>query len=318
MKDVLLLGEPMGMFIAEEIGDSAHVDRFTKGIAGAEVNVGTGLARLGYGVEFVTKLGQDPFGYYIADYLKKEQISISSVLFDTEYKTGLQLKEKVETGDPEVAYYRKGSAFSTLSVKDVENIDFGNVRLFHVTGIPPALTLSTREAVFYLLEKAKKHNCFITFDPNLRPSLWENEEVMIEVLNKVAQYADVVLPGVSEGKKLTGSESITDIANFYHQLGAQAVVIKNGSKGAYVSEVGKESILVSGYKVKKVVDTVGAGDGFAVGVVSGYLDGLSLEESAKRGNAIGSLQVQNQGDNEGLPTREELIKYMEQIEQSVV
>lgn len=312
MKDVLLLGEPMGLFIAEEVGDSTRVNRFTKGISGAEVNVGTGLARLGYSVEFMTKLGKDPFGYNIAEYLEKEHMSTDSILFDDEYKTGLQMKGKVDKGDPDVAYYRKGSAFSTLSVKDVEKLDFSEVKLFHVTGIPPALTATTREAIFYLLEKAKKQNCFITFDPNLRPTLWESEEVMIEVLNKIAEYADMVLPGVSEGQLLTGRDSIEEIAQFYHQLGAKSVVIKDGSKGAYVSEKGKEGARVPGFKVEKVVDTVGAGDGFAVGVISAYLDGLSLEESARRGNAIGSLQVQNQGDNEGLPTREELTEYMKQ------
>lgn len=312
MKDVMLLGEPMGLFIAEELGDSSHVNKFTKGISGAEVNVGTGLARLGYSVEFMTKLGKDPFGYYIAEYLANEHMNTDSIIFDDEYKTGLQMKGKVEVGDPDVAYYRKGSAFSTLSVKDVEKLDFSDIKLFHVTGIPAALTETTREAVFYLLDKAKKQNCFITFDPNLRPSLWESEEVMIEVLNKIAEYADMVLPGVSEGQLLTGKDSIEEIAHFYHERGAKAVVIKDGGKGAHISEAGGEVTLVPGFKVEKVVDTVGAGDGFAVGVISAYLDGQSLEESARRGNAIGSLQVQNQGDNEGLPTRDELFQYMKQ------
>lgn len=312
MKDVMLLGEPMGLFIAEELGDSTHVNRFTKGISGAEVNVGTGLARLGFDVDFMTKLGKDPFGYYIDEYLKNEHIGTDLIIFDDEYKTGIQMKGKVEEGDPDVAYYRKGSAFSTLSVKEVEKIDFRDVQLFHVTGIPPALGKSTREAVFYLLEKAKSQNCYITFDPNLRHSLWESQEVMIEVLNKIAEYADLVLPGVSEGQELTGKDSVEEIAQFYHELGAKGVIIKDGSKGAHVSETGKEITLVPGFKVEKVVDTVGAGDGFAVGVISAYLDGLSLEESARRGNAIGSIQVQHQGDNEGLPTREQLLQYMEQ------
>lgn len=65
-----------------------------------------------------------------------------------------------------------------------------------------------------------------------------------------------------------------------------------------------------GVSGKKVVDTVGAGDGFAVGVLSGLLKGLPVSECAKRGNAIGSIQVQHRGDNEGLPTEEILQTYM--------
>ena len=65
MKDVLLVGEPMGMFIAEEYTDLMDVNKFSRGIAGAEVNVSIGLARLGYNVSYATKIGKDPFGTYI-------------------------------------------------------------------------------------------------------------------------------------------------------------------------------------------------------------------------------------------------------------
>ena len=61
----------------------------------------------------------------------------------------------------------------------------------------------------------------------------------------------------------------------------------------------------------KVVDTVGAGDGFAVGVISGILEGRTIKESVRRGNAIGAIQVMNISDNEGLPTKEELDKFIE-------
>ena len=61
-----------------------------------------------------------------------------------------------------------------------------------------------------------------------------------------------------------------------------------------------------GVPVERVVDTVGAGDGFAVGLVSGLLEGLTLAAAAARGNAIGARVVQFPGDSDGLPTRAEL------------
>ena len=60
-----------------------------------------------------------------------------------------------------------------------------------------------------------------------------------------------------------------------------------------------------------VVDTVGAGDGFAVGVLSGILEGLSLPEAVRRGAAIGALVVMTAGDNEGLPTKDQLRDFMQ-------
>lgn len=310
MTDVLLAGEAMGMFIAEDYGDFEDIEHFSKGIAGAEINVAIGLSRLGFDVSYVSKLGQEPFGYFIKNHLEKENIDTSHVIMDPIYRTGLQIKSKVKNDDPKVAYYRKGSAFSTLSKKDVEHIDFSKIKLFHMTGIPLALTPETREMVFYLAEKAREHECLVTFDPNLRPSLWEDEETMIEVLNKAAGYASIVMPGIEEGVILTGQTTAEEMADFYLEKGVEAVVIKDGSKGAYLKETEKSMQLVEGFKVEEVVDTVGAGDGFAAGVISALLDGQSIDEAVKRGNAIGSLQIQHKSDNEALPTRQELNTYM--------
>lgn len=263
-------------------------------------------------MDFLTKLGKNPFGQYIYKYLQNERIGTEHITFDEELNTGIMLKNKTKEGDPITAYYRKGSAFTNFSIEDVMDIDFSEVRLLHVTGIPPAVNRVTRGAVYHLMAKAREAGSFITFDPNLRPELWKNEETMIKVLNNMARYANVVLPGISEGEKLTGSRDKETIAQFYLDMGVEYVVIKTGSDGAFIRKKGQEMKNVPGFTVKEVVDTVGAGDGFAVGVISGYLDGLDMENSVLRGNAIGSLQVQNQGDNEGLPPRDELEKYIQE------
>lgn len=312
MTDVLLVGEAMGLFIAEDFGAFEEINHFSKGIAGAEINVSIGLSRLGFDVSYVSKLGQEPFGYYIKNHLEKEKIDTQYVVMDPVNRTGLQIKNKVTDDDPEVAYYRRGSAFSTMTKEDVEAIDFSEIKLFHMTGIPLALTEKTREMIFYLAEKAKEANCLITFDPNLRPSLWEDEAAMVRILNEAAQYADIVMPGIEEAVILTGKETVEEMVDFYLSKGVKAVIIKDGSKGAYLKEEGHEMQRVSGFKVERVIDTVGAGDGFAAGVISGLLDELSVAEAVKRGNAIGSLQVQHKSDNEALPTREELVEYMKQ------
>lgn len=311
MSEVILIGEPMGLFTAAELGSLKEVATFNKSIAGAEINVGIGLSRLGHNVQYVSRLGTDPVGEYIYDALEDEHLGIDYITFDKDHTTGLMMKNKVVEGDPATAYYRNFSAFTTLSTHDVEQIDFDGVKLLHITGIPPALSEPVREAVLFLMEKAKKAGTFITFDPNLRPALWKTSEEMVEVLNGLAKLADVVLPGVAEGKALAGSEDVEKIAQFYLNQGAGVVITKNGGDGAFVTEKGKDTVHVPGFKVDKVIDTVGAGDGFAVGVISAYLEGLSWEEAAIRANAIGSIQVQHAGDNEGLPTRKELDSYIQ-------
>jgi sugar/nucleoside kinase (ribokinase family) len=83
------------------------------------------------------------------------------------------------------------------------------------------------------------------------------------------------------------------------------VVIKLGAQGAYFAD--RDNVgAVTGFQVASVVDTVGAGDGFAVGVISALLEGASLDEAAVRGNAIGARVVQFPGDCDGLPDRTQL------------
>ena len=311
MSKVILFGEPMAMFTAEEEGPLDEVKVFGRSLAGAEVNVCTGLTRLGHNVSYVTKLGEEPLGMYVKKFLDKEGIGTELITFDKVYKTGIMLKSKVSSGDPITSYYRKGSAFSHMTKEDIDKIDFHDVSLIHVTGIPPALSLSCREATYRLIERARENNCYITFDPNLRPALWESEEAMIRVINELASKCDLILPGTAEGLILTGSNEPEKIADFYQNLGVRNIIIKEGSKGAYVRH-GDQSFRQEGFKVKKIVDTVGAGDGFAVGIISSKLEGLDIKEAVIRANAIGAIQVTFVSDNEGLPTREELENFIKE------
>ena len=310
MGKVLLIGEPIALLIAETVDPLEDVEQFTRKLAGAEVNVCFGLARLEHDTCFITRLGKDPFGYYTKKVLEQEGINTDLVTFDDEFLTGLMLKGKVLEGDPPIAFYCKGSAASKITPELVEDIDLAGLDLVHITGVMPAISLSCRLAIKRLMERARKAGIFLSFDPNLRPTLWENDDIMIKWINNLAEIADIVLPGLEEGRILTGFSDPAEIADFYQKLGVKQVVVKLGSKGAYVRD-GSESQVIPGFVVENIVDTVGAGDGFATGVVSGLVEGLSLRDAVVRGNAIGAIQIGHISDNEALPTREELRAFME-------
>ena len=164
---------------------------------------------------------------------------------------------------------------------------------------------ATRELSFELMTQMRTAGRSVSFDPNLRPSLWASQAQMIREINALAGLADWVLPGLSEGRLLTGFEDPADIAAFYLDQGAEAVAIKLGPDGAYY-RTQMDQGFVAAVSVDKVVDTVGAGDGFAVGMISALLENLSFPEAVQRGNWIGSRAVQSRGDMEGLPRREAL------------
>ena len=305
--DVITIGEAMAMFVATETGTLSAVEHFIKRVAGAELNVATGLARLGMNVGWVSRVGNDSFGQFVVDSLKKERIDAAGVTLDSRFTTGFQLKSKVENGtDPIVEYFRKGSAASHLSLADYHSAYFSSARHLHLSGVAAALSSSSYELLDHAASTMKAQGKTISFDPNLRPVLWKSEAEMINQLNHLAFQADWVLPGIKEGMILTGESSPEGIADFYLNQGVKAVVLKTGADGAWFKTEKGEKGTVAAMKVENVVDTVGAGDGFAVGVISALLEGKTLPQAVARGNKIGSLAIQVQGDSEGLPTREAL------------
>ncbi|WP_435955777.1 sugar kinase [Dryocola sp. BD626] len=305
--DVITIGEAMAMFVATETGDLAAAEKFVKRVAGAELNVATGLARLGLKVGWVSRVGNDSFGRYVLQQLAKEQIDSRGVTTDERFATGFQLKSKVEDGtDPIVEYFRKGSAASHLSVEDFNEDYFSSARHLHLSGVAAALSATSLELLNHTAKAMKAKGKTISFDPNLRPVLWKSEAEMVKQLNQLAFQADWVLPGVKEGVILTGQKTPEAIADFYLERGVKTVVLKTGADGAWFKTSGGEKGAVPAVRVDNVVDTVGAGDGFAVGVISALLEGKSLQHAVSRGNKIGSLAIQVIGDSEGLPTRSAL------------
>ncbi|ADF39815.1 sugar kinase [Priestia megaterium] len=314
--DVITFGEAMAMFMAEQPGPLHEIKHYTKELAGAETNVAIGLARLGLRAGWVSKVGNDPFGTFIMKRLQEEYVNTDCVLVDSEHATGFQIKSKVEVGDPEVCYFRKNSAASHLHSSDFNQTYFLAAKHMHMTGIPLAVSASMRDFALHALRSMKAAGRTVSFDPNLRPTLWKSQEEMVVTINEAAKQANYVLPGIEEGKILTGYENPEDIASYYLDAGVELVVIKLGEQGAFF-KTAKEQGMVEGIKVKQIVDTVGAGDGFAVGLLSGLLQNDSLTQSVRRANAIGALAVQSPGDNDGYPTEQQLQRYMESQKQGV-
>jgi 2-dehydro-3-deoxygluconokinase len=232
--DVITFGEAMAMFVADEHGDLATVSRFTRRQSGAEANVAIGLARLGLRVGWVSRVGDDSFGRFILETMSSEGVDCSHVTVDKRHSTGIQLKSKAEDGaDPRTEYFRRGSAASHLSVDDFDPAYFRSARHLHASGVCCALSASTMALARHAMEFMRSAGKSVSFDPNLRPTLWPTREAMIEGINGLAAKANWVFPGVDEGRILTPFAAPSDIAAFYLERGAQLVALKLGSEGAY-------------------------------------------------------------------------------------
>jgi 2-dehydro-3-deoxygluconokinase len=307
MLDAVTYGEPLVVFIAQEPGPLAQVQHFGKAIAGAELNVALGLARLGFKTGYVSRVGADSFGQFITQRLVQHQIDASHVKIDAAQSTGFYLKAYARDGvDPAIEYHRKGSAASQLSLADYDAPYFASARHLHLSGIAPAISRSSLDLALHIAAQARAVGVQrISFDPNLRPMLWPSADEMVLQMRRLAGYAHWVMPGLEEGRVITGTQSPAAIAAFLLKLGAQGIVIKLGADGAYL-KTAQHELTVPAAPVGKVVDTVGAGDGFAVGFISGLLEGCQPEQAVARGNLVAAQAIQVVGDSDGFPTRAQL------------
>jgi len=294
--DVITLGESMVLLTSTTSGPLRFTTSFSKSLAGAESNVAIALSRLGHEVGWISKLGNDEFGLYVRNTIRGEGIDASQVKMTNSAQTGVLFKELALNTDPNIFYYRNGSAASTLMPEDVDLDYVKKAKYIHITGITPALSESCLQTVNRLIDIAVENKQKIVFDPNVRFKLWENQEIASETLLKIAYRSNIIMPGIDEAKFLTGESCHESIALYFLSKGIELVVIKLGAEGAYYHD-GINCGYVPGEKVPKIVDTVGAGDGFCAGVISGLLRGWNHFDAVQLGNKIGAAALSVRGDS---------------------
>lgn len=314
MMDVVTIGESMVVFTpTTPLMRYAHT--YSRKFGGAETNVAIGLTRLGHHVGWISRVGEDEFGKALLSFIRGEGVDVSQVKYDATAPTGIYFKEIRHGGDVRVQYYRSNSAASRLLPEDIDQEFIKKAKYLHVTGITPALSESCYETVLHAIRIAKEHGVKVVFDPNLRKKLWTEEQAR-KVLLELASLADIILPGVDEGKFMFGEADPKKLCRLFLNHGAEIVILKVGAQGAYYG-MKDEIKLVPGFPVKTVIDPVGAGDGFAAGVISGFLDGIGLEQVVERGNAVGAIATQVEGDFESMPDRNELYRFFHSTEDDI-
>lgn len=309
MMDVITFGESMVIFTPDAVGPLRSVNTFTKALGGAESNVAIALARLGVKSGWFSKLSNDEFGYFINNSIRAEGVDTSRVVYDYERSSGLLFKEQYQRSNPNVYYFRKNSAASAINVDDIDEEYIKSAKILHLTGITPALSDSALEAVYKAVEIAKNNNVLVSFDPNIRLKLWDIEKAR-KVLLELTSLADIVMPGLDEAELLLGLTDKDEVADYYLARNAKIVVIKLGAEGCYI-KTKEEGVLVPGYNVSNLIqDTVGAGDGFAAGFLTGFLKGLSLNEIGEYANGVGAMATLVKGDMDGYPTYNNLLEFI--------
>ncbi len=149
----------------------------------------------------------------------------------------------VQSGYPipkksEAFYYRRSSAGSKLSPRDVDSSYIASAKVFHVTGITPALSDTAREATALAVRAAKDHKLTISLDTNIRLKLWK-EQAAREMLLPLCKMADIVFTSVPDAKIILGLDDPHEIAKALHKNRVTTVIVKLGSQGSFASSGGE-------------------------------------------------------------------------------
>lgn len=309
--DVITIGDAMVAMCPKEKGPILFCNTFERKIGGAELNVAIGCARLGLKSGWISRIGQDDFGKHILKTVRGEGIDTSQIELVEGYQTSVYFREVMANGDSRSFYYREKSPTSTMTAESLDENYFRNSKVLHITGVFPSINDNNKEILLKAVELAKKNNLLISFDPNIRLKMWTKSQAR-EFINKFLSEVDILLVGDEEISILIDEEDTNEAIKKFHDMGIDKVVVKRGAKGAIGSD-GSNIYDVAAIKPKALIDTVGAGDGFAAGFLSAYLKGDSFEESIEFANAVGSLVVGIEGDNEGLPYYEDVLAHLGKI-----
>ena len=287
-------------------------NHYLKCPGGAPANVAVAIARLGGQSAFFGRVGNDPLGRFMNQTLSQEQVDSRYLILDNDQRTSTVVVDLDDSGERSFTFMVKPSADQFLQTSDIPNFNQGD--WLHVCSIALANEPS-RSSTFEAIERVKKAGGSFSFDPNLRPEVWQKPQEMVATVMRAVANADVVKFSEEELTLLTETDSIEQGLNAIKALEIPLVIITQGAKGALV--VTKESqTLVSG-KVVKPVDTTGAGDAFVGGLLyqlSQTADWQKAENIAlavECAHGCGALATTQKGAMTALPNQQALKAFLQ-------
>ncbi len=320
--DLVCIGRTCVDLYAEQEGARLEdVQSFRKYVGGSATNIAVGTARLGVKSAMLTRVGREQMGRYVRQTLADNGVDVSHVRFDPEHLTPYVLLAVREIEDFPRIFVYGDSADMAISEEDVEPDFISSSKALLITGTPFSRS-GPRAASFQAIEAAREAGTKIVFDLDYRPVFWgvasherggemfvESEKVT-EVYRSVVPNCELIVGTEEEIRIAGGSTDTLEALRNTRERGSATIVLKVGAMGAVVfpGEIPdkiEDGVRVPGFPVE-VFNSVGAGDAFMSGFLSGWLRGKPLEECLRLGNACGAIVVSRHGCSPAMPTSEEL------------
>jgi fructokinase len=305
--DIVAIGEILVDFIPIKPGKYIQVPAFEQCFGGAPFNYAVAAARLGARVGAIAAVGTDPFGEFLLETLRSNNVDAAEVK-TKEARTTLAFVVSEPSGERSFFFYRRPwaeTADTLLSPTDINPAYFRGAKILHYSGV--ALSHSPeRDAIHRAVEETRASGGLISYDPNIRLDLWGSTTELRAMNDEAMKTADIILLAKDEAELLFGTSDPQEVfAKIRKKCHPRYLAVKLGDEGSYVEDESGRAVSKPAFKVE-VVDTTGAGDGWAAGFEFGLVKGLSLEACLTVANAVGALTVTKRGAITALPTRAEL------------
>lgn len=313
--DVVALGELLIDFTENGISSQGN-PLFEANPGGAPCNVLAMLAKLGKKTAFIGKVGQDFFGEQLKTAILEVGIDASNLCMDERIHTTLAMVHTYPDGDRDFSFYRNPGADMMLTEDEILETPIKEAEIFHF-GTLSMTHEGVRKATKKAIRIAKEAGALVSFDPNLRPPLWENlDEAREQVLYGLGQ-CDILKISDNEIQWLTGKSDFTKCVQWIQERYQIPLILvsmgKNGSRAYY----GDRMVEAKPFLREDTIETTGAGDTFC-GCVLNYiidhgleeLDEENLKEMLLFANAAASLITTRKGALRVMPSREEIENYV--------
>ena len=314
--DVTALGELLIDFT--ENGTSAQGNPMLEANpGGAPCNVLAMLKKLGKETAFIGKVGKDMFGEQLKNAVEEVGIDTRNLIMDEKVHTTLAFVHTYPDGDRDFSFYRNPGADMMLTKDEVQEDLIRSSRIFHF-GTLSSTHEGVREATRHAIEVAKEAGCIISFDPNLRPPLWESLEDARREIEYGLTKCDILKISDNEVEFLFGTTDYDKgAALLKEKYNIPLILITMGKDGSRAYYKGLR-VEVASFIQENTIETTGAGDTFCASslnyVLEHGLDALTeedLKELLTFANAAASLITTRKGALRVMSSKEEVLAFIE-------
>ena len=314
--DLITVGRVSMDLFARDIGaDFPAITAFETGVGGSPVNIAIGASRLGLRAIAFTAVGADEVGRFVRRYLAAEGVLTDYIAAKDGRRTGMALVGVQPPDRFPLLFYRENPADIHLTLDEARALPLAQTRALLLSGT--ALSRgSARDVTLYLAEQARARQLTTFIDLDLRPDQWLHPLAYGLNLRRLLPLCDVIVGTEEEfyAALAPAPETALDQADLQRLLrdfaesSAATLIVKRGGRGLTVYADGP-ALEVPGFPVE-IVNTVGAGDGFASGLIYGWAQGWDWGRAARFANACGALVVTRHGCARALPYRDEVEEFL--------